>query len=61
MALVLAGSRSMPEFRAAALGFRHVPAEVLAEKERLCPTAVPLRRVAEFVMSKAGADDAAPL
>src|SRR6185369_15613783 len=37
MGLVIAGSRSMPEFRAAAYGFRFVPTEVLAEKERLCP------------------------
>jgi len=53
MGVVLAGSRSMPEFGAAALGFRHLSPEVLAEKERLCPTAVPIRRIAEFVVSKA--------
>jgi hypothetical protein len=55
MALVVAGSRSMPEFRAAAYGFRFVPEEVLAEKERLCPVRIPFRKVAAFVASKATA------
>ena len=55
MGLVIAGSRSMPEFRAAAYGFRFVPAEVLAEKEQLCPVRIPFRRVAAFVEEKAAA------
>lgn len=55
MALVIAGSRSMPEFRAAAYGFRFVPDEVLAEKERVCPVRIPFRKVAAFVASKAEA------
>jgi hypothetical protein len=55
MALVIAGSRSMPEFRAAAYGFSFVPEQVLAEKERLCPVRIPFRKVAEFVRSKAAA------
>ena len=55
MALVIAGSRSMPEFRAAAYGFRFVPSEVLAEKERLCPVRIPFRKVAAFVADKAAA------
>lgn len=55
MALVIAGSRSMPEFRAAAYGFRFVPDEVLAEKEGICPVRIPFRRVAAFVTSKAEA------
>jgi len=55
MALVIAGSRSMPEFRAAAYGFRFVPSEVLAEKERLCPVRIPFRKVARFVEEKAAA------
>jgi len=55
MALVIAGSRSMPEFRAAAYGFRFVPDEVLAEKELLCPVRIPFRRIAEFVQTKAAA------
>jgi hypothetical protein len=53
MSLMLAASRSMPDFDAAALSFAHVPDEVLAEKEAICPTAVPMRKIAHFVQSKA--------
>lgn len=49
MQLVLAGSRSMPDFAAAARGFQHVTDAVLEEKERGCPTAVPIREIARFV------------
>src|SRR5688500_4757476 len=42
MALMLSGSRSMPDFRAAAYSFSFVPDVVLAEKERICPTSVPM-------------------
>lgn len=55
MTLVLAGSRSMPDYRAAAYSFSFVPDEVLAEKERLCPTEVPFRAIAQFVRAKASA------
>jgi hypothetical protein len=55
MALVVAGSRSMPEFRAAAYGFSFVPDDVLADKERICPVRIPFRRVAAFVRDKAAA------
>jgi hypothetical protein len=55
MALVISGSRSMPEFRAAAYGFQFVPTEVLAEKERVCPVRIPFREIAEFVRAKAEA------
>jgi hypothetical protein len=55
MALVMAGSRSMPEFRAAAYGFSFVPESVLAEKEQICPVRIPFRRVARFVHDKAAA------
>jgi hypothetical protein len=55
MALVLAASRSMPDFRAAAYSFSFVPDEVLAEKERICPTGVPFRDIARFVRDKASA------
>ena len=55
MALMLAGSRSMPDFRASAYSFSFVPDDVLADKERLCPTAVPMRRIARFVRDKAAA------
>ena len=54
MALILAGSRSMPDFAAAAIGFAHVPDAILAEKETRCPTGVPMRRIARFVREKAG-------
>jgi len=55
MALVVAGSRSMPEFRAAAYGFGFVPEDVLAEKEAVCPARVPFRAISRFVRDKADA------
>src|SRR5260221_5129831 len=55
MALVLAGSRSMPDYRAAAYSFGFVSDEVLAEKEKICPTGVPFRALARFVRNKASA------
>ena len=55
MALVLAGSRSMPDYRAAAYSFGFVSDEVLAEKEAICPTQVPFRAIAHFVRDKAAA------
>jgi hypothetical protein len=55
MALMVAGSRSMPDFRAAAYSFSFVPEDVLAEKERICPTRVPMRDIARFVRDKANA------
>lgn len=53
MPLMLAASRSMPDFHAAQLSFAHVPDEVLADKERVCPTRVPMRKIARFVHDKA--------
>lgn len=53
MQLVLAGSRSMPDFTAAAQGFAMIPEPVLEEKERICPTGVPFRELARFVQEKA--------
>lgn len=55
MSLVLAASRSMPDYRAAAYSFSFVSDDVLAEKERVCPTGVPFRRLARFVRDKADA------
>jgi hypothetical protein len=55
MGLVIAGSRSMPEFRAAAYGFHFVPEAALEEKERLCPVRIPFRKIATFVRDKAAA------
>jgi hypothetical protein len=53
MQLVLAGSRSMPDFSASARGFAVVPREVLQEKEAICPTGVPFLEIATFVTDKA--------
>jgi len=53
MAVVLASSRSMPDFDAAALALDHVPDEVLAAKEDVCPTGVPFGALARFVRAKA--------
>jgi succinate dehydrogenase/fumarate reductase-like Fe-S protein len=55
MGLVLAASRSMPDYRAAARGFAHLSEADLEAKERLCPTRVPLRQIARFVHANAAA------
>ncbi|MEP7051095.1 MAG: hypothetical protein ABJB12_12120 [Pseudomonadota bacterium] len=55
MSLVLAASRSMPDYRAAAYSFSFVPNQVLAEKEQICPAQVPFQAIARFVRDKAGA------
>ena len=52
MPLMLAASRSMPDFRAAAYSLGFVTDEVLAEKEGSCPAQVPMRRVAAFLRAK---------
>src|SRR5262249_25592117 len=51
--LVLASSRSMPDFAAARLALDHVPEAVLAEKEEVCPTGVPFVSLARFIRAKA--------
>jgi hypothetical protein len=53
MTVVLASSRSMPDFDAAALALEHVPDEVLARKVDECPTRVPFVELAKFVRNKA--------
>jgi hypothetical protein len=53
MQLVLASSRSMPDYDAAARGFAHVPEDVLAEKVARCPVAIPFPELAAFVRAKA--------
>jgi hypothetical protein len=53
MSIVLASSRSMPDFDAASLALAHVPDEVLAAKEAICPTSVPFLALARFVRAKA--------
>jgi hypothetical protein len=53
MRLVLASSRSMPDFDAAARGFAFVPEDVLRDKRRICPADVPFDALARFVKAKA--------
>ena len=53
MDLMLASSRSMPDYDAAARSFAEVGDERLAELEPRCPTRVPMRKVAAFVRGKA--------
>ncbi len=55
MGLMLAASRSMPDYRAAARGFAFLSDFELEQKESLCPTRVPMRRLAAFVRSNAAA------
>jgi len=52
MDLMLASSRSMPDFDAAMRSFAAVPEERLAELEARCPARVPMRQVAAFVRAK---------
>ena len=52
MDLVLASSRSMPDFDAAARSFAAVSDERLAELEAICPTEVPMRAIKAFVTSR---------
>jgi hypothetical protein len=53
MDLMLASSRSMPDYDAAVRSFDAVSDERLAELEARCPVQVPMRRVAGFVRAKA--------
>ena len=52
MDLVLASSRSMPDFEAAARSFDAVDDARLAELEAICPTAVPMRAIKAFVLAQ---------
>ncbi|HEY3593756.1 MAG TPA: hypothetical protein VGL13_07780 [Polyangiaceae bacterium] len=49
MAFMLASARSMPDFVWAEEALRWVTDDELAAKERVCPTRVPMRRIAGFV------------
>ncbi|MFO0615971.1 MAG: hypothetical protein U0414_25475 [Polyangiaceae bacterium] len=49
MQLVLASSRSMPDYDMAARGFAFVPTDVLRSKRRICPADVPFEEIAKFV------------
>jgi hypothetical protein len=53
MDLMLASSRSMPDYDAAVRSFDAVGDERLAALETRCPTRVPMRRIAAFVRAKA--------
>jgi hypothetical protein len=53
MDLMVASSRSMPDFDAAARSFAAVGDDRLAELESRCPVRVPMRKVASFVRAKA--------
>lgn len=53
MAVVLASSRSMPDYDAARVALEHVPDSVLASKSSVCPTGVPFVELATFVRKKA--------
>ena len=59
MDLMLASSRSMPDFDAASRSFDSIGDARLAELEARCPVRVPMRKVAAFVRAKA-AEVAAP-
>jgi succinate dehydrogenase/fumarate reductase-like Fe-S protein len=54
MDLMLASSRSMPDYDAAARSFEAVGDARLAELEDRCPVRVPMRQVAALVRAKAG-------
>ncbi len=58
MALVVSSSRSLPDFAAANEALRWITDAELAAKEPACPTGVPIRRVAAFIRSHAGAHGA---
>lgn len=53
MRIVLASTRSMPDFDAARRALEHVPDDVLEQKEGECPSQIPFRRLARFVRDKA--------
>jgi hypothetical protein len=52
MDLILASSRSMPDFDVAARSFDAIGDDRLEELEGLCPARVPMRKVAAFVRAK---------
>ena len=54
MSLMLASSRSLPDFAAAGEALAWITDDELAEKERLCPALVPMRRIAGFIRARAG-------
>lgn len=55
MSVVLAASRSMPDYAAALRSVAHLDRERLIAKEQICPTRVPIVAIVEFVQAKAAA------
>lgn len=53
MDLMIASSRSMPDYDVACRSFDAVGDDRLAELELRCPTRVPMRKIASFVRAKA--------
>ena len=53
MAIMVASSRSLPDFPMAAEALRFISDDELAEKERACPVQVPMRRIAAFIRARA--------
>ncbi len=52
MDLMIASSRSMPDYDAATASFAAIGDAKLAELEAICPTRVPMRKIAAFVRAK---------
>jgi hypothetical protein len=52
MSIMLASSRSLPDFAAASEALEWISDEELVEKERTCPTLVPMRRIAAFIRAR---------
>jgi hypothetical protein len=55
MGVVLAASRSMPDYAAASLSVAHLTPAQLSAKEELCPTRVPIASIVDFIRAKAPA------
>jgi hypothetical protein len=55
MSVVVAASRSMPDYAAALRSVAHLDRERLIAKEQVCPTRVPIAAIVEFVQAKAAA------
>ena len=53
MAIMLASSRCLPDFPVAAEALQWISDAELAGKEALCPTEVPMRRIAAFIRRRA--------
>lgn len=52
MDLMLASSRSMPDYDAASISFAVLSDDELEALEKRCPSRVPMREIASFVRSK---------